>query len=138
MADDVWRLDRVGDFIYLLNCYGPDEDDVLKRRFKKDMSSFEILHDHLAAFEELGFEGAMEFGRLTKRIKTISNNKHLALIEIRVGKTLWRVITHVDYEKKVFVMIDAFQHHKKKPMNKAVEENKRKIRKAMELLGEVE
>lgn len=80
----------------------------------------------------------MEFGRLTKRIKTISNNKHLALIEIRAGKTLWRVITHVDYEMKVFVMIDAFQHHKKKTMNQAVEENESKIRKAMELLREVE
>ena len=95
------------------------------------------MYDQLAAFEKLGFDDSMEFGRLTKRIKTISNNKHLALIEIRVGKTLWRVITYVDYETKVFVMIDAFRHHKT-TMNQAVEENESKIRKAMELLREVE
>ena len=138
MEDSAWRLKDIGGFIYLLNCYGPDEQDVLQRRFKKDKSSLHMLYDQLTAFEKLGFDGAMEFGRLTKRIKTISNNKHLALIEIRVGKTLWRVITHVDYEKKVFVMIDAFEHHKKKTMNQEIEENESKIRKAMEMLREVE
>lgn len=138
MEDAAWRLKEIGDFIFLLDCYGVGERDVLQRRFKKDESSLRMLYDQLTDFEKLGFDGAMEFGRLTERIKTISNNKHLALIEIRVGKTLWRVITHVDYEKKVFVMIDAFQHHKKKTMNQAVEENKSKIRKAMELLREVE
>lgn len=138
MEDAAWRLDKINSFIYLLNCYAPDEENVLARRFKKDKSSLDVLYGQLAEFDRLGFDAAMEFGRLTKRIKTISNNKHLALIEIRVGKTLWRVITHVDTKKKVLVMVDAFQNHKKKTMNKAVVENESKIRKAMELLREGE
>ena len=138
MCDDAWVLKEIGDFIYLLNCHAPDEKDVLQRRFKKDMKSFKVLYELLGQLDGLGFDSAMKFGRDTKRIKTIVNNKHLSLIEIRVGKTLWRVITYVDDGKKVLVMIDAFEHHKAKSMNKAVEEVEGKVRIAMKLLEEVE
>lgn len=39
MEESVWRLDEIGDFIYLLNCYAPNEKNVLQRRFKKDMKA---------------------------------------------------------------------------------------------------
>jgi hypothetical protein len=97
-----------------------------------------MLYDLLVQLDTLGFDGAMEFGRDTKRIKTISNNKHLSLIEIRIGKTLWRVIAYVDYGRKVLVMIDAFEHHKSKSMSRAVEECESRIRRTVKLLGEVE
>ena len=138
MCDDAWTLKEIGDFIYLLDCHAPDKNDVLQRRFKKDQDSFKILFDMLSQFDSLGFDGAMKFGQQTGRIRGIRNNKHLTLIEIRVGKTLWRVITYVSYEKKALVMIDAFEHHKKKTMNKVVEECTDRIRRASKLIREVE
>ena len=137
MGEPAWWLKKFGDFIYLLNCYAEGEKDVLQRRFKKDGDAKQMLYDLIDALDGLGFDKALEYGRTMRRIKTISNSKHLSLIELRVGSTLWRVVTYVDYERKAFVMIDAFQHHKAKKMNDVVEQNEANIRRAMELLGKV-
>ena len=91
MEDGVWRLDEIGDFIFLLNCYGPNEKNVLQRRFKKDRKALNKLYDLLEKLDELGFDDAMSFGQSAHYIGTIANNKHLTLIEIRVKSTLWRV-----------------------------------------------
>ena len=79
----------------------------------------------------------MRFGQATRRIKSI-NDKHLILIEIRTDKTLWCVVTYVDNDKKVFVMIDAFKNHGKKAMGKVVEECDDRIRRVSKLVREVE
>lgn len=136
MEESVWRLDEIGDFIYLLNCYAPNEKNVLQRRFKKDMKALNKLYDLLEKLDELGFDDAMSFGQSTHYIGPIANNKHLTLIEIRVKSTLWRVVTYVDFGKKVLVMLDAFEHHKSKTMNSIVNENEKNVKRAMELLGE--
>lgn len=138
MEDSAWRLDQIGSFIYLLDCYGSDEKNILQRRFKKDGSSLDVLLNQLTAFERLGFDDAMTFGRGNRQIKRLENNKHLPLIEIRVTGTLWRVVTYVDYDKKVFVVIDAFENHKKKTVGKVVEECEGRVRKTMKLLRKVE
>ena len=138
MEDAVWRLDEIGDFIYLLNCYSPDEKNVLQRRFKKDRKALSKLYDILDKLDEFGFDEAMSFGQSAHFIGPIANNKHLTLIEIRVKSTLWRVVTYVDYARKVLVMLDAFEHHKSKTMNAVVEENEKNVKRAKQLLGEVE
>ena len=138
MDGEAWDLLAIGDFIYLLDCRNSSEATILQRRFKKDRVALEILYDLLERLDGLGFEGALSFGLQTKRLKPISNNKHLQLIEIRVGKTLWRVITVVDRKHKALVMIDAFQHHKKKTMNQMVNESESRIRAALRLLEEAD
>ena len=138
MEDGVWRLDEIGDFIFLLNCYGPNEKNVLQRRFKKDRKALNKLYDLLEKLDELGFDDAMSFGQSAHYIGTIANNKHLTLIEIRVKLTLWRVVTYVDYGRKVLVMLDAFEHHKSKTMNAVVNANEQNVKRAIELLEEVE
>ncbi|MBR3160716.1 MAG: hypothetical protein IKF14_16640 [Atopobiaceae bacterium] len=80
----------------------------------------------------------MSFGQSAHYIGTIANNKHLTLIEIRVKSTLWRVVTYVDYGRKVLVMLDAFEHHKSKTMNAVVNANEQNVKRAIELLEEVE
>lgn len=137
MREDAWTLKGIGDFIYLLDRHAPNKNDVLQRRFKKDMDSLTKLFDILSTFDSLGFDGAMRFGQATRRIKSI-NDKHLILIEIRTDKTLWCVVTYVDNDKKVFVMIDAFKNHGKKAMGKVVEECDDRIRRVSKLVREVE
>ena len=134
MGDVVWRLEEIGDYIFLLNCYGPGEKNILQRRFKKDQKAFNKLYDLLGKFDELGFDDAMSFGLSNHYIGSIANNRHLSLIEIRVKSTLWRVVTYVDRGRKVLVMLDAFEHHKSKTMSTIANENEKNVKRAMELL----
>ena len=47
-------------------------------------------------------------------------------------------MTYVDYGRKVLVMLDAFEHHKSKTMNVVVNANEQNVKRAIELLEEVE
>lgn len=117
MEEDSWQLKQIADFFYLL--VDGDEasgKDVLQKRFKKDMGALSALYDLIERIDELGYELGTEFAFNTNRFDTIKGTK-LSLIEIRrFGKT-WRVLTYWSKKRRAFVMLDAFEAHKRKSMN---------------------
>ena len=54
MREDAWTLKGIGDFIYLLDCHAPNKNDVLQRRFKKDMD-----YNAVGGAPMLGVQGAV-------------------------------------------------------------------------------
>lgn len=117
MEEDSWQLKQIADFFYLL--VDGDEasgKDVLQKRLKKDMGALSALYDLIERIDELGYELGTEFAFNTNRFDTIKGTK-LSLIEIRrFGKT-WRVLTYWSKKRRAFVMLDAFEAHKRKSMN---------------------
>lgn len=137
MSGGDWWLEPIADFIYLLHeCNG--EKTILQKRFKKDPNALIELFQIIEKIDELGYEDGVDFAFTAGYMDTVKSGDALSLIEIRVKKQLWRVISYWDREKKLFVMLDAFEHHKHKRMTDFVRKIKPELEAAKELLKGVE
>ena len=131
-----WRLEPVADFIFLLS-EKDESKNILRKRFKKDANALTELFQIIEKIDELGYDNGTEFAFSHQYMDTVKGNGALGLIEIRVKKKLWRVITYWDQDKKLFVMLDAFEAHKHKTMTNIVKLVKPRLEIVKELLKEV-
>ena len=130
-------MQQIADFIYLLREDG-ESKDILQRRFKKDTDALKILLLLIGKLDEMGYHAGIDFAFSTHRMDYVKADGDLSLIEIRVDKTLWRVITYWNRNKEKLVMLDAFEHHKHRSMSEMVNMVKERLEAARELLEEVE
>lgn len=137
MGGGDWWLEPIADFFYLLRERG-ELKSALQKRFKKDPNALQELFAIIERIDEMGYDDGVEFAFDCKYMDTVRNDEALKLIEIRVKKRLWRVITYWDRGGKRFVMIDAFEAHKHKSMGDMVKQVKPKVAIAKRLLGECE
>lgn len=135
MGGGDWWLEPIADFFYLLREHG-ESKSVLQRRFKKDSDAYRELFAIIAKIDGMGYDDGVEFAFDCRYMDTVRNDEALKLIEIRVKKRLWRIITYWDRSRKRFVMIDAFEAHKHKGMSDMVKRVKQKAMIAKKLLGE--
>ena len=128
-----WYLKPISDFFFLLDRRSNNGiKNILTKRFKKNEDAIGNLLSLIGEIDSLGYEDGLDFAFKTERIKTIKNQK-LSLIEIRKFYEKWRIITYFDKDNKRFIMIDAFNAHNGKDLDKKVKEIKDQINIAVEL-----
>lgn len=132
MSEPKYTIQWVSDMFGMLvdNC----GRSPLEKAFKKDSGVKAALFETVKAIESFNYEEGVKFAFDTKRFKTVKR-PHLSLIEIRKLKNTWRVLTYWDRGRKKFVMLNAFEAHKNKTLNKFVNEQKELIAAACEQLG---
>lgn len=137
MDEDDWSLLPIADFVFLLVRKG-DDRNVLRKRFKKDQPALVELHSIIGKIDELGYEDGMEFAFSAEYIKSITTDGDMGLVEIRVKRTLWRVVTYHARDQKKLVMLDAFKAHEHKTMENMVKQVKAKRDIADRLIKEID
>lgn len=136
MSEGDWCLEPIADFVFLLAREG-DTRNVLQRRFKKDLTALAELFDIIEKVDGFGYEDGMRFAFDCRYIEPIRAYGDLGLVEIRVKRTLWRVVTYHDRERRKLVILDAFEAHKHKAMGEMVEQVEARRAMAIRLLEEV-
>lgn len=131
-----WYLSRVSDFMLLL-CKRDETRNVLSRRLKKEPEELSKLYLLIEKLDKMGYANGIDFAFATHRIDTIKEDKHLGLIELRVDKSLWRVICYWDKKRECIVILDAFKAHQHKRMSEIVASVERQIEIVQLLLEEV-
>lgn len=132
MEQEGWYLKPYASFIFLLDRYVGQGKDTLQKRFKKDKEGLINLYILLQLIDSFGYDEGVAFGFSTERLKPIKNT-WLHLIEMRRFHKTWRIITYLDTERKRLIMIDAFEAHKSKSLDKKVREIEPLIKIAVEL-----
>lgn len=121
MNNEGWYLKPISSFIYLLDKHSRQNQNILQKRFKKDESGLIDLFLLINQIDSFGYDKGIEFAFATERFKWIKGTK-LHVLEIRKFHKTWRVITYLDKTRKKLIMLDAFEAHKSKPMNKKLDE----------------
>ena len=127
-----WRLEQLADFFYLLVSKNEKKKDILQKRFKRDISAHALLYDLIEKIDEMGYEEGVEFAFNSKRFKTIKHTPY-NLIEIRRLNKTWRVIAYWNKQKRIFVLLDAFEAHKDKSMNNMLKQIEPRTKQAIAL-----
>ncbi|MEI3376774.1 MAG: hypothetical protein V8R08_02875 [Coriobacteriales bacterium] len=135
MSEGGWFLEPITDFVFLLAREG-EAKNILQRRFKKDRLALVGLFDIIEKVDGFGYEDGIRFAFDCKYMESISARNGLGLIEIRVKRTLWRVVTYHDRKRKKLVILDAFEAHRHKTMEHVVEQVEPRRVMAIRLLEE--
>lgn len=120
MDNEDWYLKPISSFVFLLDNRSYQKN-ILQKRFKKDRDGQISLYLLIEKIDSFGYEAGINFAFAAEHFKWIKGTK-LHLLEIRKFHKLWRVITYLDEERKRLIMLDAFEAHNSKPMNKMIDQ----------------
>ena len=137
MEEEDWSLQPIADFVFLL-VRKNDTRNILHKRFKKDQPALAELYNVIARIDEFGYEEGLEFAFAHDYMDTVRASGNMCLVEIRVKRTLWRVITYHAEDRKKLVMLDAFKAHEHKTMEDMVKQVKAKRDIAIRLIKEID
>ncbi|WP_169815802.1 hypothetical protein [Denitrobacterium detoxificans] len=93
-----------------------ERENILQKRFKKHAQAYGELFRIVQYLSSLDYESCIAVGFDGRYFDTIRADGDLSLIEIRVRNTLWRVIAYWVRDRRMIVVLDAFEAHKHKSM----------------------
>lgn len=135
MSEGAWFLEPIADFVFLL-AREAEAKSILQRRFKKDRTALAELFDIIEKVDGFGYEDGIRFAFDCRYMEPVSARGGLGLVEIRVKRTLWRVVAYHDRRRKKLVILDAFEAHRHKTMGQLVEQVEPRRATAIRLLEE--
>ena len=137
MSEGSWFLEPIADFVFLLAREG-EARNILQKRFKKDWPALAELYRIIEKIDGFGYEEGMKFAFGCSYIEPVSTSDNLCLVEIRVKRTLWRVVTYHERRRKKLAMLDAFEAHKHKTMVEMIRQVETRRTIAIRLLEEAD
>lgn len=93
------------------NVAEPLKNNRVVRQYKKDIASFKKLEGFVNSFESKDFKDSLDdFIRLHRivRLRHVGFN----LAELRFSNPSWRILSYLDQDNEMIIMIDAFIAHK--------------------------